>query len=69
MLDKCYCVGSTFFVRKSAGLFDFTRLYKLFERKNEVIEKYAQNHTESASLQRSTRSTKWVSSRVCLLDS
>lgn len=30
MLDKIYAVGTTFFLRKSAGLFDFGRLYKLF---------------------------------------
>ena len=39
MLDKIYTVGSTYFIRKSAGLFDFGRLYKLFERKLENIEK------------------------------
>jgi hypothetical protein len=39
MLDKLYTVGAPYFLRKSAGLFDFGRLYKLFERKLENIEK------------------------------
>ena len=39
MLDRIYTVEATFFLRKSAGLFDFGRLYKLFERKVENIEK------------------------------
>jgi hypothetical protein len=30
MLDRIYVVGAPFFLRKSAGLFDFGRLYKLF---------------------------------------
>jgi len=33
MLDKIYTVEPTFFLRTSAGLFDFGRLYKLFDRK------------------------------------
>ena len=40
MLDKLWTVGTTFFVRKSASMFDFTRLNKLFERKLENIDKY-----------------------------
>jgi len=39
MLDKLYTVGATYFLRKAAGLFDFGRLFKLFERKQENIEK------------------------------
>jgi hypothetical protein len=30
MLDKLYTVGATFFVRKTANMFDFSRLNKLF---------------------------------------
>lgn len=39
MLDKIYTVEATYFLRKTAGLFDFGRLYKLFERKLENVEK------------------------------
>ena len=39
MLDRIYTVESTYFLRKTAGLFDFGRLYKLFERKLENVEK------------------------------
>jgi hypothetical protein len=42
MLDTLYTVGTTFFLRKSAGLLEFGRLFKLFERKQENIEKYTQ---------------------------
>ena len=40
MLDKIYTIEASFFVRKSLGLFDFGRLFKLFERKFEHVEKY-----------------------------
>ena len=40
MLDKIYTIEAGFFVRKSAGMFDFGRLQKLFDRKLEHIEKY-----------------------------
>jgi hypothetical protein len=39
MLDKIYTVEAPYFLRKTAGMFDFGRLYKLFERKIESIEK------------------------------
>lgn len=39
MLDKICTVEATYFLRKTAGFFDFGRLYKLFERKLENIEK------------------------------
>lgn len=49
MLDRIYTVEATYFLRKTAGLFDFGRLYKLFERKLESIEKYRPAYVESAS--------------------
>lgn len=39
MLDKIYTVDVTYFVKKSASMFEFGRLNKLFERKMEHIEK------------------------------
>ena len=30
MLDKLYTIEATFFLRKSAGLFEYGRLFKLF---------------------------------------
>ena len=39
MLDRIYTVEATYFLRKSASLFEFGRLNKLFERKIEHIEK------------------------------
>ena len=36
MLDKIYTIEAGFFVRKSAGMFDFGRLQKLFDRLRQV---------------------------------
>lgn len=49
MLDKIYTVEANFFLRKSAGLLEFGRLYKLFERKMENIEKYPVGYIDSAN--------------------
>ncbi len=39
MLDRIITVDVTYFVKKSASMFEFGRLNKLFERKMEHIEK------------------------------
>lgn len=39
MLDRIYTVEASYFLRKTANLFEFGRLNKLFERKIEHIEK------------------------------
>jgi hypothetical protein len=63
MLDKIYTVEATYFLRKTAGLFDFGRLYKLFERKLENIEKYRLLHAGLANSPASPMSPKVASLR------
>jgi len=58
MLDKIYTVEASYFLRKTANLFEFGRLNKLFERKIEHIEKYSPGYSGSAS---SPTSQKWGS--------
>lgn len=49
MLNKIYTVEATYFMRKTASLFEFGRLNKLFERKIEHIDKYFFLDADSAN--------------------
>lgn len=40
MLDRLAIIESSFAIRNTAGFFDFGRLYKLYTRKIEYVDKY-----------------------------